>query len=123
LNNNTTYSDNRYDLGITDFSTFGMFKAMPIAIFTAFYRPFLWEPGSLFIKISALEAFIFLLLTIRIFFTFSVFAFFKEMRTNELLMASLIFAIILGFFAGYTSGLFGVLVRFKAPLLPFYFWF
>ena len=34
-------------------------------------------------------------------------------------MASIIFALILGFFAGYTSGLFGVLVRFKAPLLPF----
>jgi hypothetical protein len=34
-------------------------------------------------------------------------------------MASLVFSLILGFFAGYTSGLFGVLVRFKAPLLPF----
>jgi hypothetical protein len=38
-----------------------------------------------------------------------------------MLMASLVFSLILGFFAGYTSGLFGVLVRFKAPLLPFLF--
>ena len=119
LNTNSTYSDNRYDLGITDFSPSGMFRAMPISIFTAFYRPFLWEPGSLFIKISALEAFVFLILTIRLLFSGSFMSSLREIRNNELLMASLVFALILGFFAGYTSGLFGVLVRFKAPLLPF----
>ena len=119
LNTNSTYSDNRYDLGITDFSPAGMFRAMPISIFTAFYRPFLWEPGSLFIKISALEAFVFLILTIRLLFSGALISSLREIRNNELLMASLIFALILGFFAGYTSGLFGVLVRFKAPLLPF----
>ena len=119
LNTNSTYSDNRYDLGIKDFSPAGMFRAMPISIFTAFYRPFLWEPGSLFIKISALEAFVFLILTIRLLFSGALISSLREIRNNELLMASLIFALILGFFAGYTSGLFGVLVRFKAPLLPF----
>jgi hypothetical protein len=119
LKTNTTYSENRYDLGITDFSPGGMFRAMPISIFTAFYRPFLWEPGSLFIKISALEAFIFLILTIRLLLSGSFISSLREIRNNELLMASLVFALILGFFAGYTSGLFGVLVRFKAPLLPF----
>lgn len=121
LNTNSTYSDNRYDLGISDFSAGGMIRAMPIAIFTAFYRPFLWDPGSLFIKISALEAFMFLILTIRILISGDFISFFKEIGNNELLMASLVFSLILGFFAGYTSGLFGVLVRFKAPLLPFLF--
>ena len=119
LNTNSTYSDNRYDLGITDFSPGGMFRAMPISIFTAFYRPFLWEPGSLFIKISALEAFVFLILSIRLLLSGSFISSLRFIRNNELLMASLVFALILGFFAGYTSGLFGVLVRFKAPLLPF----
>lgn len=121
LKTNTTYSDNRYDLGITDFSPVGMLRAMPISIFTAFYRPFLWDPGSLFIKISALEAFVFLILTVRLFFSGTFTYFLREVRNNELLMAALVFALILGFFAGYTSGLFGVLVRFKAPLLPFLF--
>jgi hypothetical protein len=121
LNTNSTYSDNRYDLGITDFSPAGMFRAMPISIFTAFYRPFLWEPGSLFIKISALESFVFLILTIRLLFSGVLISSLREIRNNELLMASLVFTLILGFFAGYTSGLFGVLVRFKAPLLPFLF--
>jgi uncharacterized membrane protein YfcA len=73
----------------------------------------------LFIQISALEALFFLLITIRFAFFQNPISGLRDIRNNELLMASLIFAIILGFFAGYTSGLFGVLVRFKAPLLPF----
>lgn len=120
LKTNDTYSDNRYDLGIVDYSPTGMLRAMPISIFTAFYRPFLWEPGSLFIKISAFESFVFLLISLRFLFN-NLINSLRDIRNNELLMASLVFALILGFFAGYTSGLFGVLVRFKAPLLPFLF--
>ncbi len=121
LKTNNTYGDNRYDLGITDFSAGGMFRAMPISIYTAFYRPYIWEAGSLFIQISALEALFFMLITFRFLFVRNPISTLKDIRNNELLMASLVFALILGFFAGYTSGLFGVLVRFKAPLLPFLF--
>ena len=121
LKTNTNYGDNKYDLGISDFSTTGMLRAFPISIFTAFYRPFIWDGGSLFIRLSAIEAFLFLILTLRFIFFSSFLQKIKEIRNNELLMASIIFSLILGFFAGYTSGLFGVLVRFKAPLLPFLF--
>jgi uncharacterized membrane protein YfcA len=98
-----------------------MLRAMPISIYTAFYRPYLWEGDSIFVRISAVEAFLFLILTIRFFISNNFIKALRTIRNNELLMASLVFAIILGFFAGYTSGLFGVLVRFKAPLLPFLF--
>ncbi len=121
LKTNPTYGDNRYDLGITDYSSNGMFRAMPFSIYTAFYRPYLWEGDSIFVRISAVESFVFLLLTLRFILTSNIVQSFRTIRNNELLMASLIFAVILGFFAGYTSGLFGVLVRFKAPLLPFLF--
>lgn len=121
LQTNTTYGNNRYDLGITDYSTNGMFRAMPISIYTAFYRPYLWEGDSIFVRISALEASFFLIITLRFVFGNNIIQSLRIIRNNELLMASLIFALILGFFAGYTSGLFGVLVRFKAPLLPFLF--
>ncbi|MBP6754606.1 MAG: hypothetical protein KA210_00565 [Bacteroidia bacterium] len=121
LKSNTTYGTNRYDLGISDFSANGMIKALPISVFTAFYRPYLWEGDSLFVRISSVEAFCFLILTIRFFLRNNLIQSFRTIRNNELLMTSLVFALILGFFAGYTSGLFGVLVRFKAPLLPFLF--
>ena len=121
LKTNTTYGGNRYDLGVTDFSSSGMLKAMPVAIYTAFYRPYLWEGDSIFVRISAFESLFFLIITLRFFFANNIFKSLSIIRNNELLMASLVFALILGFFAGYTSGLFGVLVRFKAPLLPFLF--
>ena len=121
LQANSTYGGNRYNLGISDYSVNGMLRAMPISIFTAFYRPYLWEGDSVFVRISAIEAFFFLLMTVRFLFLNNIFQSFRTIRNNELLMASLVFALILGFFAGFTSGLFGVLVRFKAPLLPFLF--
>jgi hypothetical protein len=121
LKNNKEYGGAKYDLGITDFSPVGMFKAMPISIFTAFYRPFIWEAGSVFILISALETFVLLLLSVNLIIRSGIILFIKRIRENEFLIMATVFSLILGFFAGYTSGLFGVLVRFKAPLLPFLF--
>jgi hypothetical protein len=43
----------------------------------------------------------------------------KRIVSNEFLVFALYFSIILAYFAGFTSILFGVLVRFKAPVLPF----
>jgi hypothetical protein len=121
LKNNSEYGGAKYDLGITDYSPLGMLKAMPISIFTAFFRPFIWEGGSLFILISAVETFIFLILTILLVFRTGIVLMIKQIRSNEFLIMAIVFSLILGFFAGYTSGLFGVLVRFKAPFLPFLF--
>ena len=119
LKNNSEYGGAKYDLGLTDFTPFGMLKAMPISIFTTFYRPFIWEANSIFILISAIETFVFFILTINLIFRSGLILFIKRIRENEFLIMATIFSLILGFFAGYTSGLFGVLVRFKAPLLPF----
>jgi hypothetical protein len=121
LKNNREYGGLKYNLGITDFSPTGMLKAMPISIYTSFYRPYLWEAGSLFILISALETFVFLLLSISLIFRSGIILAFSKIRENEFLIMAITFSLILGFFAGFTSGLFGVLVRFKAPLLPFLF--
>lgn len=119
LKNNTTYGTGKYDLGITDFSPFGMLKAFPISIFTAFYRPFVWEAKSLFVLLSSLESLLFIFLSYKFVFTGNFYKKLNSLFSNEILIILLTFVLILGFFAGYTSGLFGVLVRFKAPILPF----
>ena len=119
LKNNTTYGTGKYDLGITDYSPLGMLKAFPISIFTAFYRPFFWEANSVFVLLSSLESLFFMLLSFKFFFQGNVLKKLNDIFTNEILVISFIFVLILGFFAGFTSGLFGVLVRFKAPILPF----
>ena len=40
-------------------------------------------------------------------------------RENEFLLFSLFFVVIFGFITGFSSIIFGVLVRLRAPLLPF----
>ena len=117
--NNTNYGNKKYDLGINDFSPFGMVKTAPLAIITAFYRPGLWEARSPLLLISGLETAVFIYLTFYFFLKGKFLDKFRLIQNNELLMFSITFAIILAFFAGFTSILFGVLVRIKAPLLPF----
>lgn len=117
---NTTYDGYRYDLGITDYSTWGLIKATPMAIITAFYRPFLWEANSAFLLVSGLESLLLLFFTFKFFFLSG--NLFKQLRfvgRQEFLVFAIIFALILGFFVGFTSGLFNVLVRFKAPIIVF----
>lgn len=117
--NNESYGDKRYDLGITDYSPFGMIRKAPAAILTAIYRPGIWEARSVLLLISGLETSVFIYLTLLFLFNGKLVQKIQFIRFNEFLIFSLVFAIILAFFAGFTSGLFGVLVRFKAPLLPF----
>ena len=51
----------------------------------------------------------------------NVFKKIKKIRKKEILVFALIFSIFIAFMAGFTSVLFGVLVRIRAPLLPFIF--
>ncbi len=116
---NESYGENRYDLGITSFTPFGMLSKAPAAVLTAFYRPGIWEARSVLLLVSGLETSLFIALTVLFFFKGNAIQKIRRIRQNEFLTFSIFFAIILAFFAGFTSGLFGVLVRFKAPLLPF----
>lgn len=117
---NHLYTGKRYDLGVTDYSLWGMIKTFPAALIAAFYRPFLWESGSIFLMVSGIESMLFIFFTLK--FVFSgggVFRKIRLIRKNELLTFSLLFILIFGFSVGFTAILFGVLVRFKAPILPF----
>lgn len=117
---NKTYTGYRYDLGIDDYSALGLVKATPIAIITAFYRPFLWEANSAFLIISGFESMLLIFLTLKFFFFSGNFM--KHMsfiHKQEFLVFAILFSLVFGFFVGFTSGLFNVLVRFKAPIIVF----
>ena len=117
---NKTYTGPRYDLGITDFTPTGMMIAAPLAITTAFFRPFLWEASSAFMLLSALEGTLLMLLLFRfVFLSGSITKQIQFVGRNEILVFSLVFVLIFGFFVGFSAGLFNVLIRFKAPLMPF----
>lgn len=117
---NTTYGGPRYDLGISEFSPGVMVTAMPLAIFTGLYRPFLWEAEGPLLLMSGLENLLLALLTIGFFFKRgNIKEHLRYVTENEFLVFALIFAILFAFFIGFSAGLFNVLVRFKAPLLTF----
>lgn len=121
---NKLYTGDKYDLGITDYTATGMILASPMAIITAFFRPFIWEANSAFLLISGIESLLLMYLTFRFFFiSGNIMRHINFIRSQEFLVFSIIFVLILGFFVGFTSGLYNVLVRFKAPLMVFLFIF
>ncbi len=120
---NEIYSGKRYDLGIEDFSNNSLIKAIPSAVFTSIYRPFLWEAESVLMLLNGLESIFLIFMTIQLLRSTRN----KKGKTiiqtdvsRDFIVFCLFFVIILGFFVGLTSGLFGVLSRLKAPILPFF---
>ena len=118
---NETYTGKRYEINTTDATPLGLLKAFPVSVLFGFYRPLITESLSPTLFLNGLES------TYLIFLTF-VFVFggrFKErvssIRKSEFLIFAFIFAVFISFMAGFTSVLFGVLVRIRAPLLPFLF--
>ena len=116
---NTTYEGSRYSIGVTNFSSAGLIVGFIPAVIAGIYRPFLWEGLTISLIFNGLESIYFFYLT----WFFVKKDFFKKVkivRQNEFLVFAFVFTILLAFMVGLTSGLFGVLVRFKSPLLSFF---
>lgn len=119
MSTNKTYGDKRYSLGEVDYSPIGMVAAAPMSILAGFYRPYIWEALSVSLILNGIESVVLLYFTFRFFVSRKIGQRIKRIRKHEFLIFAFFFAVILAYFAGFTSILFGVLVRFKAPVLPF----
>jgi hypothetical protein len=115
------YGSNNYNLGKLDGSFSGMLKIAPIAIFTTLYRPFVTEIGNPLMALSALENISLLIFTIIIILKTKPIRMLNILRKHPILQYSLIFSIMLAFGVGIATANFGALVRYKIPLVPFYF--
>jgi hypothetical protein len=116
---NTTYEGARYSIGVKNFSSTGLIVGFIPAVIAGIYRPFIWEGLTFSLICNGLESAYFFYLT----WFFVKKDFFKKVkivRQNEFLVFAFVFSILLAFMVGLTSGLLGVLVRFKAPLLSFF---
>lgn len=100
----------------TDFT--GLLLKTPIALYTTYYRPHLWEAKNVMVLFSAMESSAILVLTLVAFakkgryFT----AILKESFISRVM---LFYIIILGILIGLTTFNFGSLVRYKVPTEPF----
>lgn len=118
--NNPRYANSpKYDIGVTEYSPGGMLKALPASVLAGFFRPFLWEALSLSLVLNGIESSLLIYFLIKFLFHPKFRERLARIRQHEFLIYGFAFAFILAYFAGFTSVLFGILVRFKAPVLPF----
>ncbi len=109
-----------YSLGDFDPTIGGMLTQFPLAVNVTFFRPYIWEARKPIVFLSALEAFFFLFLTIKLIVKVGFKRIFKTVNTDSTVQFCLIFALIFAFAVGITSYNFGALSRYKIPCLSFY---
>ncbi len=114
---NPSYTGAKYTIDVPDYTPFGMLLALPSSVFAGWFRPFVWEALSVSLLLNGIESLLLLYLAIR--FLRHPLDHIRILRKHELLIWCFFFALILGFITGFSSIIFGVLVRLRAPLLPF----
>jgi hypothetical protein len=115
---NKSYQGKKYNLGSTNFTPTGLVRSMPLSIVTAIFRPFPWEALSPGLILNGLESVILIYLLFQ-FLRKRPGKRFAKIRDSELLTFSLYLVMIMAFMTGFTAIIFGLLVRLRAPLLPF----
>lgn len=110
-----------YDLGELTADAFSMVNVIPDAIIVSLFRPFPWEIRNMAMLVSALESMFTVLLTLFVIIQSRVIGFLIQLIKNKMVFFCIVFSLTFAFFVGVTSGNFGTLVRYKIPLLPFYY--
>ena len=90
-----------------------LFIYAPLAFFNTLFRPFIWEANGMFSVLAALEN----LLIIAFLFVL-VFAF-KKRKLEKWELFLILFIAVLSVLIGLTTPVFGAMVRYKMPLMPF----
>ena len=115
------YGKNNYKLDRIDGSISGLLSSAPLAIFTAIFRPLPWEIGSPTMVVSAIENTVLLLFILYYLIRIGPFKFFRIAFNDPFLIYCLSFSLIFAFGVGVAGTNFGALVRYKIPLMPFFF--
>ncbi len=114
-------AESNFDLGVEfDGSFDGLIKLAPVAIFTTFYRPFLWESRKISSLMASLESLVLLFFTVYVIFKSGLKTFIKLILSDPLIMYCFLFSLVFALFVGASTLNFGTLVRYKIPCLPFY---
>ncbi|HXS36864.1 MAG TPA: hypothetical protein VN721_09195 [Flavipsychrobacter sp.] len=113
-------SGSGYDLGDFDPSIGGMLKKFPLAVNVTLFSPFIWEAKKPIVLINALEALLFLWVTIKVLFQVGLGKVWRTISKDPTIQFCLIFTIVFAFAVGISSYNFGALSRYRIPCLPFY---
>jgi hypothetical protein len=95
-----------------------MMSKLPAAVNVALFRPYLWESRKAIVLLNALEAFLFLFVTLKLLITIGPIRIWKAISSDPNIQFCLIFTLIFAFAVGISSGNFGALSRYRIPCLP-----
>ena len=109
-----------YSLGDFDYSTSGILRKTPAAIWVTLFRPYIWEAKNPVMLLSALESTIFLLVTLFVLFRVLARGRWRPLPGHPVIIFCFAFAISFAFAVGISTYNFGSLVRYKIPMMPFY---
>jgi hypothetical protein len=115
------YGSNSYNIGTLDGSFSGMLEVAPRAIGTAIFRPFIWESGNAIMIFSGIENMFLVIISVYLILKVNPIRFFKLIFSNPLLVHCFIFVLLFAFGVGIASTNFGALVRYRIPLIPFFY--
>ncbi|PJJ58999.1 hypothetical protein [Hymenobacter chitinivorans] len=109
-----------YNIGAVDGSLGSLVTVAPQAVIVSLFRPFLFEARNPVMLLSAIEATMFIYLTVMMFYRTGIIKSFKQIASTPMVTFCFLFAIVFAIGVGTNSGNFGTLVRYKIPLMPFY---
>ena len=109
-----------YNLGDFSPTIGGMLSKFPLAVNVTLFRPYIWEAKKIIVLLSAIEAILFLFVTLKILFTIRVVAIWQTINRDPAIQFCIVFSLIFAFAVGISSYNFGALSRYKIPCLPFY---
>ncbi len=109
-----------YDIGIVDPSPAGLLRIFPAAVNVSLFRPYIWETRKVIQLLNAVEASLFLWVTLKIIFRLGFKRAWRAISGDPTIQFALIFTIIFAFAVGMSSGNFGALSRYRIPCLPFF---
>ncbi len=109
-----------YSLGDFDYTFGGMARKAHKAIWVTLFRPYLWEVKNVVMMLSAIESFLFLLLTLYVLLKSGIRFIFKYIFASPVIIFCFTFSIAFSFAVGISTYNFGSLVRYKIPMIPFY---
>jgi hypothetical protein len=108
-----------YELNPLDGSFQSLISNFPAAVNVSFFRPYLWEVKNPLMLLASIEATIVLLLFIIILYRI-IFQPNKFYPIKGIIVFCLIFSISFAFAVGVSTFNFGTLIRYKAPMYPFF---
>lgn len=114
------YAGNSFDIGEYDANLSSILGKFPQATAAGLYRPTLLEANNIVMYASAFENLVMVILTIAMFVALVVVKF-KTLARDPVVVFCLLFVVMLAFSIGISTSNFGALVRFKIPLIPFFY--